>query len=340
MQDDKITRRENVLRTYLENPDSTFAAVGKMVNVSRATVRNIVNRYFNEYRIQDKARSGRPTGPSSKSLEKKIVTAYKKNCSLSVRDVAKKLKTSTSMVQRAKVRQNLKSYKKVKAPKQSIKQFNSSVTRSRKLYKLLCDLNGACVLMDDETYVKKDFSTLPGDQFFTTESRANISDQNKYIFMEKFGEKYLIWQAICSCGKRTGSFITKGTINADIYVQKCIKGFILPFIRQHEGDVLFWPDLATAHYARATQECLASNNVQCVAKDMNPPNCPQLRPIERYWALVKAELRKNCSPATSEADFKNKWKKHANKVTETTVQNLMAGLKRKIRLFSRKTLKI
>lgn len=157
--------------------------------------------------------------------------------------------------------------------------------------------------------------------------------------MEKFGEKYLIWQAICSCGKRTRSFITKGTINADIYMEKCIKKILLPFIRQHEGNVLYWPDLATAHYARATQECLASNNVQCVPKEMNPPNCPQLRPIERYWALVKAELRKNCDPAVAEQDFHKKWKKHANKVNQTTVQNLMAGLKKKLRCFSRQATK-
>lgn len=181
MQDDKKIRRETVLRIYLENPGSSFASIGKITKTSRATVRNIINRYLKEYRIDDRARSGRPKGPSNKKLEMKIVSAFKKNCTLSVRDVAKKLKTSTSMVQRAKFRQNLKSYKKVKAPKQSLNQFNISITRSRRLYKLLCSMSGTCILMDDETYVKKDFSTLPGDQFFTTENKDNISDQNKYI---------------------------------------------------------------------------------------------------------------------------------------------------------------
>ena len=31
---------------------------------------------------------------------------------------------------------------------------------------------------------------------------------------------------------------------------------------------------------------------------MNPSNCPELRPIERFWAIVKRNLRKNSSPAT------------------------------------------
>src|SRR5687767_5915232 len=98
-----------------------------------------------------------------------------------------------------------------------------------------------------------------------------------------------------------------------------------PTIWKHDSPILIWPDLATAHYAIATRELLESENPPFLAKEDNPPNCPELRPIERYWALVKGILRKASLAAKNDADFKRKWKKYSSKVTKEMVQNLMGG---------------
>ena len=70
----------------------------------------------------------------------------------------------------------------------------------------------------------------------------------------------------------------------------------VPFIRSHSSMSIFWHDLAPAHYSKLTMAWYIANNVYCVPKLMNPPNCPELRPIERFWAVVKRNLRKNKNP--------------------------------------------
>ena len=41
-------------------------------------------------------------------------------------------------------------------------------------------------------------------------------------------------------------------------------------------------------------------------KEANPPNCSELRPIERYWGLVKKHLKTTKGSAENENDF-GKW---------------------------------
>ena len=65
-------------------------------------------------------------------------------------------------------------------------------------------------------------------------------------------------------------------------------------------------------------EWYAVNNVQVVPKDKNPPNTPELRPIEKYWAIVKRHLKKTQKAVMSEKQFKANWRSAANKVDKET----------------------
>jgi hypothetical protein len=80
-------------------------------------------------------------------------------------------------------------------------------------------------------------------------------------------------------------------------------------------------------------EWYAAKNIQVVPLDKNPPNTPELRPIEKYWAIVKQNLKKTQKTVSSEKQFKANWRSAAKKVDKVTVQNLMAGVKRKARQF-------
>ena len=146
----------------------------------------------------------------------------------------------------------------------------------------------------------------------------------------KFPKKYLVWQAICSCGRASQSFITTGTVNKEIYREECLKK---PFLRNHDAPSLFWPDLASCHYAKDVLEWYKANGVHVVPKEANPPNCPELRPIERYWALVKRELSQYKQQATTIEKFRKSWTKAAKSVAEKSAQTLMAGVNSKVRSF-------
>ena len=48
-------------------------------------------------------------------------------------------------------------------------------------------------------------------------------------------------------------------------------------------------------------------------KDLNPPNAPELRPIEKYWTIMKQALWKHPKKVKSEDDMKKKMDLHAKK---------------------------
>jgi transposase len=56
--------------------------------------------------------------------------------------------------------------------------------------------------------------------------------------------------------------------------------------------IMFWPDLASAHYANDTLVGLEELKIEDVPKE-NPSNVPQIRPIENFWANLKRKVYSN-----------------------------------------------
>lgn len=109
----------------------------------------------------------------------------------------------------------------------------------------------------------------------------------------------------------------------------------MPFFASHNVSAFFWPDLASCHYSKKTTEWYKLNSIDFVARDSNPPNCPELRPVERYWALCKRELKNTKKVTTDIKDFKQKWTTSSKKVEKSTIKNLMEGLPEKVKNFHR-----
>ena len=154
-----------------------------------------------------KLKCGGNRNPDVAATTKKVVAKYKRNRNLFIRDVAIKLKVSHITVQRAKKRAGLTTVKKVKVANRDYKQNTSAKQWSRKLYtNMLTKFD--CVVMDDETYVKADFKQLPRQEFYTASGKGKVSEIFKTIKLSKFPKKYLVWQAICRCGLKSGILIT------------------------------------------------------------------------------------------------------------------------------------
>lgn len=80
-------------------------------------------------------------------------------------------------------------------------------------------------------------------------------------------------------------------------------------------------------------EWYKTNNINIVPREANPPNCPELRPIERYWALIKRSLKKTRKVAKTATEFQHRWRKAYGEVDQATVHNLMKNVKKKVREF-------
>lgn len=103
----------------------------------------------------------------------------------------------------------------------------------------------------------------------------------------------MVWVAISEKGI-SDHYVhrSKNAITSKTYLNQCLKKRLLPFIQQHHQDnnFVFWPDQASAHYAKIVLEWLDDNNIEVVEKRYNPPNLPQARPIETFWAQLSQKV--------------------------------------------------
>ncbi len=99
-----------------------------------------------------------------------------------------------------------------------------------------------------------------------------------------------MWVAISENGISSPFFAKQNqAIDETTYLNECIVKRLMPFINNHhlKQKVLFWPDLASSHYSNIVTRYLDENNVEFVDRQFNPQNCPQSRPIETLWSILK-----------------------------------------------------
>ncbi|XP_058462483.1 uncharacterized protein LOC131437267 isoform X1 [Malaya genurostris] len=179
-------QRRKIVYKWCTERGLSLRKITKMEGVSENAVRNAIRKFGEDNTFEDKPKTGRKTGPANPQLDKRILKAFEQKKEVSVRDVAKKVGTSKSNVLRAKERLNLRAYKKQKQPKRSSKQEASIRPRVRKLYNSILTGNLNCIIMDDETYVKLDYKSLPGSQYYTVQEGQVLNQSETSIEVEKF----------------------------------------------------------------------------------------------------------------------------------------------------------
>lgn len=186
--------------------------------------------------------------------------------------------------------------------------------------------------MDDETYCACDPTQVPGNEFYNVVDGNEVDRESMLKRKEKFYKKFLVWQAIAETGEVSEPYITIGTINKEIYLEECIKQRLVPFINdmRKKYNVLFWPDLASSHYANCVTDYLKNENIQFVQKDDNPPNVPNLRPIERFWALCKKKYKSLNKICDTKIKFRNSWVKISNEIAEKSGKNLFRNFRKNL----------
>ena len=69
------------------------------------------------------------------------------------------------------------------------------------------------------------------------------------------------------------------------YVKESLQKRFLPLIKSHDNGPVIWPYLTSYHYGKLAMERYKQNDVNIVPKTAHPPNCLELRVIEKYWAV-------------------------------------------------------
>jgi hypothetical protein len=191
--------------------------------------------------------------------------------------------------------------------------------------------------MDDEKYFNLSNSELVGNDRYYTSDKSTAPVDIKYKFKMKYEPKVLVWVAISANGISNHYVHTsKNAINHEIYIKECLNKRLLPFINEHHADkeFVFWPDMATSHYANKTIDWFNTNNIEFVQKCHNPPNLPQARLIETFWAILSRHVYSGGCQAKTPRQLVTRINRKIKEIKENDpnlIQRLMAGVKTKLR---------
>ena len=208
-----------------------------------------------------------------------------------------------------------------------------------KLYRKF--LNGCDLILDDEKYFKLSGDNVCGNSYFYSTDPATTPADIKFRKKKKFEPKVMIWMAVWAKGV-SDVYVhkSKQAIRQGTYLKECINKRLLPFIEKHhqDGNYLFWPDLASAHYSKSVQERLNEKNVPFVPRQDNPPNVPQARPIETLWTVLERRVYENNWQAKNLDALARRIKKKAKELDEKTLQGMFEGVRKKLRAMWREGL--
>lgn len=234
---------------------------------------------------------GRKRHKMTQKLREKFVEKIDGKIGVSTTKLAKKFKISQPYVRQLIKFYNLRKWKRKSRPKVTDKQKKTQKVRLNKMRRKLCRPSSKIeIVMDDESYFSISGHNNSSNDHFYAFDRENTDPNVKYRNVTKFPTRSLVWIAISSkCISKPFFVQSRGAINANYYIKDCIIKRLLPFINKNhsDGKYLFWPDLASSHYAKRTREAYATHNIKFVPKECNPPNVPQLRPIEDFWGILK-----------------------------------------------------
>lgn len=296
-------------------------------NYSRTTIRGIILRFLNRGTTNRKEGSGRkPKILCKKGLDKlKQIFNNKDTCS--IREGAKKLNCSANLVKYGLDKLGIATKRKKRSPKFDELSLKEAQRKSGQLVRLFHNVEP---ILDDESYFSLDDSS---SDFYYTMNDENAPDSIKYKQKGKFAPKVLVWIAGSKLGlSEPYIHSSKNAITSDVYIKKCLPKLVKFVEKFHsDGNYCFWPDKASAHYAKATIEFLTSKQVNFVPKDKNPTNVPQCRPIEDFWAILKRRVWRGENKPKDLQSLITRIKREVRKVDSELVQSVFGSTKQRVR---------
>jgi transposase len=299
----------------------------KLEGESRATVYRLMKHCEQNKPEERKKGSGRKPKIDTSVNRGRLKRMMDHRKGKSLRKVAKKMKCSKSTVWNMlrKMKQPILNYKRRKRPKRTAIQRLVARPKCRQIY---MNYRHHKFILDDESYFTLSNADMNGNDSYYS-SNPNITPETvKYYDVAKFEPKILVWVAISPSGMSDYWIVpSKMAINQKVYLEECLKRRLVPFIEKyHRGNnYVFWPDLASAHYANSVQDWLREQGIHCLPKKINPANVPEARPIEDFWAHLKRMVYEDGWEAQNVKQLEKKIRSCLGKFEVKAVQSLAAS---------------
>ena len=113
--------------------------------------------------------------------------------------------------------------------------------------------------------------------------------------------------------------------------------FCIPQIKEfiekrHKRDkIAFLPDLSSSHYSKVSLDTLHKLKIEYIPKVYNPPKCPQIKPIEHFWAHLKRRVYENGRVFKNTQELYSRIKYVLKTIDISGFKNSMKNLSKKIK---------
>ena len=334
-------RRQLVGEFLVRHPQYTCTEVWqhfKKMDFKRTIVYDTSKKVKEGKSIKRKPGSGRKTKSGqeiNKNLEKKIADWAHKKGITNYSAIGRKFKLHRDTIKKILMKHVDKKVRK-KIPKTNEKQKKK---QKRILREVSRNQFAPCnddvdILLDDESYFEVSEQGFGGNKFYFVKKGQEASPEVKYIQKDKFPPKVLLWIAISKQGTSSPCFRLQNchALKSGDYVKYCLTR-LKKFIDHNysDGNYLFWPDLASCHYSKYTSDKISELNIKRLGKEKNPPNIPQLRPIEDFFASLKSRVYKEGWKPRSPQHLISRINNKIKTFPPEYFKKLMSGIPAKIR---------
>ena len=305
----------------------------KKEGISTSTCYKMIYKIIKDGTHVKGKRTGRPSTWTTRNLTK-LKGLAKNKVGTSQIKLSKVFGVSHQNIGQVLAKIGLSYTKRKKVPKYSDKQLSAIPGLCRKLLRTHFPIDFS-VILDDEKYFGFSGDETCGNRGFYTDNYEETPDNVKFKQKLKFAPKILVWVAISVEGISEPFILEQAStsINQNNYLNECIKKKLVPFINKHHSDrkYIFWPDKASAHYAKTVLEYM-DGKINFLPKSDNPPNIPQARPIERFWALLEQQVYMDGWQAENRHQLALRIKKKLREFPLSTVRELFASMRQTLRL--------
>lgn len=289
--------------------------------------------------LNRKVGSGRKAKIATNKNIQKIGRLFENKSGCSQRNVARKFKCDQSYISKIlHSKTGIRTYKKTRKPNRNEQQKKDIRPKCRKLYNQYHHLD---VLMDDESYFTLSNSALAGNDRYYASDRSACAKDVRYKLVQKFEKKLLV--SVCISPKGISPLYIKQNeqaVNQFSYIA-ILQKTLIPLISKYyktNNHFIFWPDLATAHYAKSVLEFLRTKNINVVPKELNPANLPEARPIENFWGDLKRLVYADNWIAKDLANLEKKIRKSYSKMNNDIYLSQIRHVHKKLKSIARKGL--
>ena len=317
--------------------------VAKCLSLNRRTVNKWWGRFVKGQSLEDRPRSGRPSGVSRVA---KIVCAKAANKrgqsvrKLSVKLSRKGYRISKTTVQRyMNLSLGLNAYRRPQQPKISEKQRKKRFKFCQNLKNWTVEDFKRVIWSDESIFELEHSSNAQNDRVWAKE-KALVPPR----LVSKHPAKIMVWGGMSAQALTELHVIPqKQTVDTKYYTTEILEKSLLPSLTRtaSTGSVLqkkmvpgmsppiFQQDSAPAHASNEAQKWCQDNLQSFWDKATWPGNSPDLNPIENLWGILKAKLSE-AEPCSSIDELTALLKSAWANIKPSTLHNLVASMPRRV----------